>query len=92
LLLRAGSAITCRTKAGANDDLYNSILQGQFDRENLAGLQASVIEEGKPAWSSAYGLANVLRRIPMTPEATVTPQSPVAGSQATMEKVLTSAA
>jgi CubicO group peptidase (beta-lactamase class C family) len=63
--------LACCTKADTNDDPYDGTLRAQFNRGNLAGLQACVIVDGKPAWFNAYGFADVQRRVSMTPDAII---------------------
>jgi len=70
-LLRAASMIACSAKADTHDNPYDGILRSEFKRGNLAGLQACVIEDGKPAWFNAYGLADVQRRVSMTPDTVI---------------------
>lgn len=67
-LIRATSLIASNTNASANEVNYDDIVQAHFQSANIAGLQACVIQDGRPAWSSGYGLADVRRRIAMTPD------------------------
>lgn len=66
LLTGAASVIACGRLEGGSDAPYDGIVQAQFQSANIAGLQACVIEDGNPAWSNGYGLADIERRIAMT--------------------------
>jgi CubicO group peptidase (beta-lactamase class C family) len=65
LLLRAAS-VAAVAEVRANDSAYDNIVQAHFEKANIAGLQAGVIEEGKLVWSKGYGFADIERRIAMT--------------------------
>jgi CubicO group peptidase (beta-lactamase class C family) len=58
-------------KARASDAPYNAILRAHFQSAKIAGLQACVIEDGNPAWSGAFGFADLRRRIAMTADTVI---------------------
>ncbi|MFC5449398.1 serine hydrolase domain-containing protein [Paenibacillus aestuarii] len=43
-------------------------IQQVMDKHRIVGLAASVIHDGQQVWSAGYGLANIDRRIPVTPQ------------------------
>jgi CubicO group peptidase (beta-lactamase class C family) len=45
----------------------DSIFQSQLDSLRLVGMSACIIKDGHIAWSGGYGLADLERRIPVTP-------------------------
>jgi len=71
LIAQAAMLAVFGGRARAQPLPYDALIQDYFAKNDLMGLEAAVVAQGKPVWTGACGTADAARRMPMTPDTVV---------------------